>query len=150
MSKHDPLASQLDEIISASLAPLEHVDIIDVGMVADDVDRRIDPGQASPALKSYCSRMQIRARVRQILARRYDPKQKAEEYIEGERDDLFDGLLQDRYPVRRCGDRGYARRDVMTAFDVEFNASRMRKAGNALVQHADALEAWNKSRAASE
>jgi len=146
MSKHDPLAAQLDGVISEALAPLEHVDIIDVGMVADDVDRRIDPEQSSPALKSYCSRMQVRAMVRRALARRYDPNKKAEEYVEGARDDLFDGLLQDRYPVKRDGGRGYALRDVLNDVDVAYNAGRMQKAGNALVQHADALIAWHKSR----
>jgi hypothetical protein len=146
MSNQDALSSQLDSLISEVLEPLSHVDIIDVKRVADEVDRKIDPAQVSPALKSYCSTMQIRARVRQSLARRYDPTAKAEQYIKGERDDLFEGLLQDRYPVKRKGDKGYALRDIMNELDVAFNTSRMRKAGDSLVQHADALEAWHKSR----
>lgn len=149
MSNHDPLAGQLDQVISTVLAPMESVDIINVASVADEVDRLIDPEQLAPALKSYCSRMQIRSRVRHSLARRYDPKEKAAQYVQGERDDLFDGLLQDRYPVNRGGERGYALRDVMSDQDVSFNAERMRKAGDALVQHADALLAWSKTRLAA-
>jgi hypothetical protein len=148
MSKHDPLARQLEQLIQSVIDPLNQagVDIISPEHIANAVDHKIDPDQLSPEMKTYASMMQIRSAARRLLARNYDPLQKAADYVSGDSDDLFAGLLQDRYPVKRDGIRGYALRDVMTEADVAFNSSRMRKAGETMLQHSDALDAWHKSR----
>lgn len=151
MSKHDPLASQLDQIISSVLLPMEErqVDIIDPAMIAREVDLRIDPDGLSPALKTYSSTMQIRSRVRQTLAARHDPVKKAEQYAMGESDDLFGDVLQPFYPVKRSDGDGfkpvYIRRELLNQRDIDLICRRMEKAGNALIRHVDALRAWSVS-----
>lgn len=154
MSKHDPLARQLDEIISTVILPLESagVDIIDPAFVANEVDRAIDPESTSPQLKTYASTMQIRARVRASLAARHDPVKKAEAYAEFESDDLFGDVLQPFYPAKRVDDSGekvpvYVRRELLTSNEVDAICQRMERAGNALIRHVDALRAWFKTAA---
>ena len=155
MSKNDPLSNQLDGIIATVLLPLEEsgVDIINPAHVAAEVDRSIDPQALSPALKTYASMMQIRGRVRAILAARHDPVQKAEEYAASKTEDLFGDVLQPFYPVRRRDEAGnppvYIRRELLTDTDIDAICRRMERAGNSLIQHVDALRAWHRSRAAA-
>jgi len=103
MSISDPLAGQLDQIIASVLLPLERngVDIIDPAFVAAEVVRKIDPAGASPPLLAYASNLQIRDRARHAIAARHDPVKRAEQYAQGETDDLFGDVLQPFYPVRR-------------------------------------------------
>lgn len=95
----------------------------------------------------------IRNQVRKHLARRHDPKKRAERYVEQGTGDMFGEHLQDYYPVRRCGDSGaqvhmYAKLETLSRREINSNISRMTKAGESLLKHADALRAWEVSRAA--
>jgi len=62
-------------------------------------------------------------------------------------EERFTGVLQQRYPGARSG--GYVLRDSMSAEDVNFNVRRLRKEGGAKLDHADALELWDRTRRAS-
>lgn len=149
----DMLSGQLDQIINTVILPLEDIgEDINPVYVANEVDKLIDPVGVSPELKTYASTLQIRGLTRKILAKRHDPVKKAQDYIEGEQDDLFSDQLQPYYPVKRTIEEVresiYIRREKLTDIDVKTIASRMSKAGESLLEHVRALEAWHKGRAA--
>lgn len=155
MSKKDPLACQLEECIAQVVLPLEETGRdVSVVEVANSVDALIDPDCSAPPLKTYASTMRIREQVRKHLARRHDPVQRAEDYAEGQGDDLFNGTLQAYYPAKRQTDEGskspvYVPIERLTEVDVAAVCGRMEKAGASLVKHADALKAWFYSRNAA-
>jgi len=149
MSEKNSLSAQLESIVNSVIDPLEAagVDIISPDHVAQATDKKLDPDSVSPALKTYASMMQIKTIARRVLAKRHDPVVAAEDYAAGASDDLFGGILQLRYPAKRAGADGYVRRELLTETEIAFNSGRMRKAGDSLLQHADALDAWGRSRA---
>lgn len=107
----------------------------------------IDPGRDSPDLAAYCATMDLRQRCRKFLARRHDPVEKAAAFASFQSEDLFSGLLQDYYPAQRPDESGttvamYVRRDQLAQFELRRVAKRLRKAGNSMIEHADALEAF--------
>lgn len=94
--------------------------------------------------------LEIRQIARGKLRRAHDPYAKVKASIEGD-DDLFPETLQERYPrqPRPSEEPIYALRDLLTPIDVQFNVARMRRGGQALLKHADALEAWDTERRAA-
>lgn len=82
-----------------------------------------------------------------MFLRRHLPEEHAARAVDTK--DIFGDLLQDRYPASRTRDQEpvYVLREHMSSNDVQFNVHRMRAVGGRLLQHADALEAWNQNRA---
>lgn len=145
----DSLSAQIEKRILEVIAPLESnaVDIISPAHVADAVRSSLDPEHDSPELIAWSATMHLRERCRKLLAKRHDPVKKAESFVHGETEDLFGYLLQGYYPSKFRGDGSdsvYVKRDKMTAQEINFNTKRMRRAGESLVQHADALSAYGK------
>lgn len=89
--------------------------------------------------------LQIRQMARQELRKRHDPNAAVNEQLAGGQGDFFPDTLQSRYPQRtQPGEEPvYVLRDLMTDDDVEWNEYRMRRGGEALLRHADALRAWH-------
>jgi len=137
-------SAQLETLIDKVVLPLEEagVDIISTSMVASHVQNLIDPKSMSPELVSFCSTMHIKQAVRTRLAKRHDPVELAEQSLADGTDDLFGDSLQPYYPIKREGERAYARREVLSEIDVEANCKRMEKAAHSLLEHARALRAW--------
>lgn len=150
MTKHSPLSGQIDSLIDQVVFPMEETgaDFISTDAIAVQVVDLIDPQSLSPDLLRFASLMHIKQCVRLRLAKRHDPIKKTQEYIESEEGDLFGDKLQPYYPVKREGERHYARRELLTDIEVKSLSSRMAKAGRSLLDHADALRAWFKSKAA--
>jgi hypothetical protein len=96
---------------------------------------------------AYASIEHIKHLARSVLARQHEPEQRAGALVD-EQGDMFDDLLQDRYPikVKRGQEPQYELRHYMSHDDVQWNVQRMRKVGASLLKHADAFEAWDKSR----
>jgi hypothetical protein len=137
-------SSQIDTLIDQVVLPLEEqgIDIISTDMVANCVLDLIDPRSVSPELIKFSSVMHLKQCVRNRLAKRHDPVEAAQESIESDELDLFGDQLQPYYPIKREGERAYARREVLSEIDIESNARRMEKAAKSLLQHAKALRAW--------
>ena len=137
-------SSQLEILIDKVVLPLEEagVDIISTNMVANHVQDLIDPQSMSPELVSFCSTMHIKQAVRTRLAKRHDPVEVAEQNLADGIDDLFGDSLQPYYPIKREGERAYARREVLSEIDIEANCKRMEKAAHSLLDHARSLRAW--------
>ena len=146
----NPQAEQLDSIIAQVVTCLEaqNVLLISPENVANQVDAMIDPDSLSPSLKTYASIMQIRQSTRAYLRKRHDPVEKMEQEILDGTADMFSDHIQPYYPVKRLdkGKKAYAKTETLTEEEVNFNVNRMRKAGAALLTHADALEAWFRSK----
>lgn len=76
-------------------------------------------------------------------------RERIEDDETAERDDLFPGSLQHRYPktpAQHGEEPVYVLRDLMSDDDIAYNVSRLRSEANAKLMHADALEAWGKDR----
>lgn len=143
------MLTSLDEYIYRVISPLEQVGaVIDPANVAFEVDQLIDPESVSPELKTQLSIEQIKNVVRKTLAKRHDPIEKANDYVNGDQDDLFGNELQPYYPARREAQAVYIPRHELTEIDVERIVKRMTKAGESLQVHARALQAWFISKAA--
>lgn len=147
----DPLFEQLETIIAGVVTELEEQNVLLISPenVANKVDVIIDPDSISPALKTYSSIMQIRQNTRAYLRKRHDPVGKMEQQIEEGIVDMFADQLQPYYPVKRSDGEGYAKLETLTTKEVEKCAAKMKKAGEALLAHADALIAWDRTRLAS-
>jgi hypothetical protein len=150
-SVNDSFASVIKQKIRNLVLPLEKngCDVISPNHVAAAVLRLIDPHGHAPDLVEYCTTMDLRQRCRKFLQHRHDPMEKVHGFTCGISDDPFGGVLQDYYPAKR-EDNGeeavYVRRDQMSFEELDYVAERMRKAGNSLVRHADALSAFAATR----
>jgi hypothetical protein len=115
--------------------------------IATEVMQMLDPARASHPVEYAMAHLQFRQLARAICAGRWD-KETSDETVE--QHDLFP-ILQTRYPVSRS--RGeepqYVLLEYMTDEDVGFNVTRLRSEAIAKLKHADALEAWGRSRVAA-
>lgn len=146
MANSDGLAAQLDSIIDKHMLPLEESGLdVDVNRVSDEILQTMDPDRVSPDLVAYCTVMHVKGAVRKRAAKRHDPIARAESYISGETDDMFSGILQAYYPESKDL---YVPRNRLTETGYNRVRSRMKKAGHALLEHVDALDAWWAGRAA--
>jgi hypothetical protein len=90
--------------------------------------------------------LELRQMARSKLRRQFDPVTRADDAADyGE--DLFPDTLQDRYPrhPRSMCEPEYVQRARMSRDDLDYNVERMRRAGSALLRHADALQEWGAS-----
>lgn len=86
--------------------------------------------------------LHLRQVARYFCGKKFDP----EENIE---DDLFPETLQQRYPKKptdKDSEPVYILLDLLSDDDVKYNVARLRKESSAKLKHADALEAWGRSR----
>jgi len=93
----------------------------------------------------YTSLEHIKHMARKALSGRFEESGDANDAHQG---DMFSGQLQDRYPTPR--ERGcdpvYKLRDHLSTSEAQWNVDTLRKAANARMRHADALDAWNANR----
>lgn len=85
--------------------------------------------------------------ARRVVTGRFDPVEQAAD--ETEQQELFNGVLQKRYPVPAprdgagaSGDRQYKLLEKMTDFEAEWNMQRMSRAAGSLQLHVDAMRAY--------
>lgn len=141
MSDEDELAIAVQKVIDAHAATPE----ISPDWIATETMLAIKFPRALHRLGYAGCNLELRQIARGKLRRKFDPTSPADP--DADEDDLFPETLQDRYPRRRK--RGqpptYVLRDLMSRLDLEFNVKRMRRVGQALLKHADALESWGES-----
>ena len=106
---------------------------ISPAIISKIVYEEIDPERVSPTLVEYGCIMQIRVVARLFLKEKYESK---DDSGQGE---LSIGGIQERYPME--DGTGYVHIDYLPKSDLDYNVMRLRKYGNALLDHADALEA---------
>lgn len=95
----------------------------------------------------YASLEHFKNMARKVLAHRFDDEGETNPAYAAQ-GEMFSGHLQDRYPVpRKKGeDAVYKLREALTDDEVRWNLRSLRRAADARLLHADALEAWHQSR----
>jgi hypothetical protein len=116
--------------------------------LATEVMQMLDPSRSSHPLEYAMAHLQFRQLARAAFSGRWE---KETSDRAADQHDLFPEL-QKRYPI---GNRSegqepeYVLLEHMTDEDIAFNCARLRSEALAKLSHADALEAWGKSRKAA-
>lgn len=138
---------QLTELVARIVDSRQEHDSISPSSVASAALRQLDPAQtierSAPLIWMGCH-LELRQIARQLLAKTVEDDER--------HDDLFP-QLQWRYPAAPSsdGEEGtYVRRTAMTAADIAYNVARLRTEAATKQRHADALEAWGRSRGLRE
>lgn len=100
----------------------------------------------NPAPKAeWCEVEQLKQIARLLLRKRHEHESDENEAYQG---DMFSGHLQSFYPIPpgQDGEASYKRLELLDDEEIQFNVSTLRKQANARLQHADALEAFGRSR----
>ena len=136
--------SQLAEIV-ARIIDIRRGQIgIYPSWIATEALKVIDPASQSPELVRLGCHLQLRQIARAQCRKLFEDSEDDDE----PRFTGFDGL-QWRYPTARSKGQPepeYILRDHMTDDDVDYNIARLRSEARAKLAHADALEAWGRSR----
>jgi hypothetical protein len=142
-----PEKEQIRQIIRAVVLPLKEAGAhIHLDYVSDHTYLELDSSKRSPAIIKYLAMPTIKEIVRSELRHDLDPVEAAQNAIDSGQTVMFSGL-QDYYGVNRPnGEGGKARpqwvpRHDLSLMEVQSLCNRMRSAGDALHEHADALMA---------
>jgi hypothetical protein len=141
MTEEQQLAAAVQTIIDANMDAAE----ISPAWVATEALAAIKFPRELHRLGYAGCHLELRQIARSKLRRQFDPINQAwEASAETDEEDLFPETLQDRYPRRpeKGQEPLYVLRVLMRRADVDYNVQRMRRAGRALLKHADALGAW--------
>jgi hypothetical protein len=139
--------SQLAEIVARIIDIRRGQVRINPSWIATEALREIDPADSSVKLVRLGCHLQLRQIARAQCRKLFEDSEDEDE----PRFNGFEGL-QWRYPSARSKgeiEPEYVLRDHMTNNDVNYNVARLRREGRAKLAHADALEAWDRWRAAS-
>ena len=138
MSTHEQVQEVMREVMMEAGADLQIA--LSPTLIAMRTYDRFQEGAVDIHVQWGCVE-HYKALARRMLAREYDPVPDDDQIIQG---DFFSGELQDRYPVQRGpGDQPlYKPRNQLSASDLTWNIEKLRKAGSALIRHADALIAF--------
>jgi hypothetical protein len=138
--------SQLAEIV-ARIIDIRRAEVrINPSWIATEALKEIDPANRShPLVRTGCH-LQLRQ-----IARAQCRKLFEDDDGEDDSEPLFTGFkqLQWRYPAAHSKGKPepeYVLLDQLSRADVEYNARRLRLEGHAKLEHADALEAWDRAR----
>lgn len=112
--------------------------------VATEAMYVIDPERLGPDLEYFGCHLQLRQIARQLLRQRFEPD---DQRLSAQHELWPD--LQPRYPKANSAkteEPEYVLLEHMTSEDIDYNVARLRNEANAKLRHADALEAFGRSR----
>lgn len=142
-----PEKEQIRQIVRAVVLPLKEVGAhIHLDYVSDHTYLELDNGGRAPSIIKYLAMPAIKEIVRAELRHDLDPVEAAQNALDSGQSVMFSGL-QDYYGVNRPnGDGGKPRpqwvpRNDLSLMEIQSLCKRMRSAGDALHEHADALMA---------
>jgi hypothetical protein len=135
---------QLAEIVARIIDIRRAQERINPSWIATEALKEIDPAARSVDLVRIGCHLQLRQIARAACRKLFEGKADEDEpeFAEFKH-------LQWRYPTARSKDAAepeYVLRDRLTDEDVAYNITRLRREGRAKLAHADALEAWGRSR----
>ena len=137
---------QLTEIILKIIDTRRDQLYMNPSWVATEGLNEIDPERIAPVLVRLGCHLHLRQIARANLRKQFDA---SDEDMDAEPEFAEFKQLQRRYPTARSKkseEPVYVLRDHMTDDDVAYNVARLRSEARAKLAHADALEAWGKSR----
>lgn len=142
---------QLAEIV-ARIIEIRRTQIrVNPSWIATEALKEIDPANRShPLVRTGCH-LQLRQIARAQCRKLFEDDDNEDD---NDNEPPFIGFkeLQWRYPAARSKDKPepeYVLLDRLSHADVEYNVQRLRREGQAKLDHADALEAWGRSRRAA-
>jgi hypothetical protein len=137
MSLHDDIMATIDKMVADTDA--NGAIYISPTAIAMDVHDQFGSADEDVHIQ-YASIEHFKQMARQRLRKRFDPV--SQDAIDSQ-EDMFSGELQKRYPIpiAKGEEPQYKLRWMLTDDERSFNLSRMRKAANRLLSHADAFEA---------
>lgn len=136
--------SQLAEVVARIIDIRRGQLRINPSWIATEALREIDPAAQSIELVRIGCHLHLRQIARAQCRKLFEDSEDDDE----PRFSGFEGL-QWRYPTMRskgADEPEYVLRDHMSDDDVSYNVSRLRSEARAKLAHADALEAWGRSR----
>lgn len=142
MTEERKLAEIIARIIDARDGQIR----ISPNWVATEAIQELDPERVSPILVYSGCHLELRQMARQQLRQKYHPDSSDKE------PELFDGMLQPRYPTVRSvrdDEPEYILLGHLTEQDISYNVARLRAEARAKLKHADALEAYGRERSLS-
>lgn len=142
MSMHEEICQQLRELIPDS----EDVRVCAIDLSPTDLarlcfrkfeDENIDPHVEYAAIEHY------KTMARKILSAHFDPDGESNPAHASGQADMFSGMLQERYPIRRTpgADPVYRPLGHLSLADLDWNIDMLKKSAGARLAHADALKA---------
>jgi hypothetical protein len=144
----DPVPDQLSEVVERIIEKRRGQPRISPTWVATEAMRELDRHnrveRQAPLIWAGCH-LELRQIARRKLANRFDPESDDDARA---KDQLFPEL-QWRYPTMRSAageEPEYVLRDLLIEEDIDHNVARLRAEADSKNQHADALEAWGRSR----
>jgi len=142
-----PEKEQIRQIIRTVVLPLKEAGAhIHLDYVSDHTFLELDSGSRSPKIIRYLAMPTIKEIVRAELRHDLDPVEAAQSAIDSGQAVMF-AELQDYYGVNRPNGEGgkprpqWVPRHDLSLIEVQSLCKRMRSAGEALIEHADALMA---------
>ena len=137
--------SRLVEIVARIIDVRRSQVRINPSWIATEALRELDPSRRSVELVCLGCHLQLRQIARAQCRKLFEDDE--EDADIGQRE-LFTGL-QWRYPAAHSKDKNepeYVLREHMTDVDIGYNVARLRAEAEAKQKHADALEAWGRTR----
>lgn len=134
MSIHEEVSQSIRKIVS------ESGDIVSPSMVANTCYMLFGNEQTDAHVR-YGAVEHYKAMARKMLAARFEPDSEDNPVYQ---DDMFSGLLQEKYPKKRSpGEEPfYVPLLKLTVEDMEWNIARLEKGSVALAKHAIAFRAF--------
>jgi len=138
------LHNDITDAISREIENLGSAIVLSPTSVALAVQRSFSTESMEPHVQ-YTSLEHIKHMARKALSGQFEESGEDNAAHQG---DMFSGQLQDRYPVprERGSDPIYKLREHLSSSEAQWNVDTLRKAANARLRHADALDAWNANR----
>ena len=142
----DNVYEQLKQYTLAAIDAAGVGDVTPSG-IANAVLKRITVERPLTALVAYASLQFLKDLARRCARAKYEVGGELNESYQG---DMFTGLLQKRYPVHKDerieGEARYVPLNDLTFKSWSYNKEQLLRHADALVQPADALDAWGKDR----
>lgn len=141
MSIHE----DIEQAIRGELERLNGAECLSPTSLALAVQLRFESGDIQPHIR-YTSLEHLKQMSRGVLRGQFDPVADEDDSQQGE---MFSGHLQDRYPIKvpKGAEPQYKMRIALSTSEAQWNIDRLRKSARARLEHADAMQAWNDSRA---
>lgn len=144
MSEHSEIMTEMQaqlELLASAVAVMPTA-------LAHATYCEISPDQNDDRLVAYLTVQMLTAMARKLLGKRFNHDSDEADAYDG---DLFSGALQARYPLPRVNgeEPTYKLREHLTDTERSWNVKQLRKSAQSRLEHADALEAEGRVRAAS-
>ena len=136
MSQHN----QITQYMNQKINQLGNVESISPSYLASMISADYGDEKTHPIM-SYMAYEHAKSIARKLLANKFSIDATDSRSYSSEQQELFTGILQERYPVRvnKGQDPQYKPLSYLSESDLDWNINQLRKSAKARIAHADAL-----------